>query len=106
MNRKGIGLLAVGQPLLSVNALHYTTDDLQAAEHPYQLPKRDITVLNLDLMQQGVGGDNSWGAWPHKEYLIPCRQYTYRFCLRPIDRWMGDIRNIATASMAVPSIER
>jgi beta-galactosidase len=83
VNHKGIGLLAVGQPLLSVNALHHTTDDLQSAEHPYQLPRRTFTVLNLDFEQQGAGGDNSWGAWPHEQYLIPCQRQKYSFLLRP-----------------------
>ncbi len=83
-NDTGIGLLAVGQPLLSVNALHYTTDDLQNARHPFELVKRDFITLNLDLKQQGVGGDNSWGAWPHDEHLIPCQDYSYAFVLRPL----------------------
>jgi beta-galactosidase len=82
-NAKGVGLLAVGLPLLSVNALHYTTDDLQAAEHPFALPKRGIVVVNLDCRQQGVGGDDSWGAWPHEQYLIPCQAQRYSFRLRP-----------------------
>jgi beta-galactosidase len=83
-NDKGLGLLAVGEPLLSANALHYTVDDLQAGEHPYELPVRDFVVLNLDLNQQGVGGDDSWGAWPHNAFLNDCREYSYRFRLRPI----------------------
>jgi len=82
-NGKGIGLLAVGQPLLSVNALHYGTEDLNAGKHAFELPRRDVITLNLDLKQQGVGGDNSWGAWPHDEFLIPCREYSYQFRLRP-----------------------
>jgi beta-galactosidase len=82
-NKKGVGLLAVGLPLLSVNALHHTTDDLQSAEHPFQLPRREFTVLNLDYEQQGVGGDNSWGAWPHKQFMIPCREQAYSFRLHP-----------------------
>jgi beta-galactosidase len=86
IHRKGVGLLAVGLPLLSVNALHHTTDDLQSAEHPFELPRRDLVVLNLDLVQQGVGGDDSWGAWPHPQYLIPCEQTSYRFRLRPFGR--------------------
>ncbi len=80
---KGVGLLAVGRPLLSVNALHYTTDDLQNAKHAFQLTRRDFITLNLDLKQQGAGGDNSWGAWPHPEDLIPCKPYDYSFRLRP-----------------------
>jgi beta-galactosidase len=82
-NKQGVGLLAAGLPLLSVNALHHTTDDLQSAEHPFELPERDFTVLNLDWKQQGVGGDNSWGAWPHDQYLIPCQEQSYSFRLRP-----------------------
>jgi len=83
-NDKGIGLLAVGMPLLSVNALHHTTDDLQNAKHPFQLPRRQEVTLNLDLVQQGVGGDDSWGAWPHEEFLIKCQPASYRFRLRSL----------------------
>jgi beta-galactosidase len=96
-NSQGQGLLAVGMPLLSVNAIPYTTDDLQSAEHPYELPRRDITVLNLDLRQQGVGGDDSWGAWPHKEYLIPVEAYNYRFRLLPL-RGNNDPGRLARAA--------
>ncbi|HXT11615.1 MAG TPA: glycoside hydrolase family 2 TIM barrel-domain containing protein [Candidatus Angelobacter sp.] len=85
--RKGsVGLLAVGMPLLSANALHYTEDDLNAGKHAFELPHRDFISLNLDLKQQGVGGDNSWGAWPHEPFLIPVREYTYSFRLRPFGR--------------------
>jgi beta-galactosidase len=90
-NKKGVGLLATGQPFLSVNALPYTTDDLQNVRHAYQIPVRDFTVLNLDGQQQGLGGDDSWGAWPHAPYLIPCEPASYSFRLRPIGN--GDLPN-------------
>jgi beta-galactosidase len=80
---RGVGLLAVGLPLLSVNALRHTTADLESAKHAHELPRRNFVTLNLDLMQQGVGGDDSWGAWPHDRYLIPCKPQGYRFRLRP-----------------------
>jgi beta-galactosidase len=86
MNNKGIGLLAVGQPLLSANALHYGTEDMNAGKHAFELPRRDFVTLNLDLRQQGVGGDDSWGAWPHEEFLIPCQERTYSFRLRPFSQ--------------------
>ncbi|HYG35386.1 MAG TPA: glycoside hydrolase family 2 TIM barrel-domain containing protein [Clostridia bacterium] len=82
-NDKGIGLMAVGLPLLSANALHYGTEDLNAGKHAFELPRRDYITLNLDLKQQGVGGDDSWSAWPHDEFLIPCKEYSYGFRLRP-----------------------
>lgn len=83
-NRKGRGLLAIGSPLLSVNALPYTAEDLQNAKHPHELTKRDYSVVNLDWKSQGVGGDDSWGAWPHEEYLIPCEPQSYRIRIHPI----------------------
>ncbi|HVV02022.1 MAG TPA: hypothetical protein VHH88_11710, partial [Verrucomicrobiae bacterium] len=55
-----------------------------SAKHPFQMPPRNETVLNLDLAQQGLGGENSWGRWPHDNVLLPCKEYTYRFRLRPI----------------------
>jgi len=85
-DQRGTGLLAIADPAqwLSVNASHHTADDLQAADHPFALPHRETVVLNLDWKQQGVGGDDSWGAWPHPPYLIPCAAQSYRFRLRPI----------------------
>jgi beta-galactosidase len=43
-------------------------------------------MLNLDWKQQGVGGDNSWGAWPHENDLIECAEQGYRFRLSPLKR--------------------
>ena len=94
-NDKGVGLLAVGLPLLSVNALHYTTDDLQSAIHPWELPRRDFVTLNLDLKQMGVGGDDSWGSWPHGQFLIPCDTYSYSFRLRAFGKGDGSPAELA-----------
>lgn len=72
---QGRGLLAVGDPLLSANALHPTADDLFCATqkenyYPYQIPDRKTVTLNLDLKQRGLGGDNSWGALPHDQFRL------------------------------------
>ncbi len=82
----GRGLLAIGDPLLSANALHATTDDLFCAStkdnfYPYQLPERKTVTLNLDLKQRGLGGDNSWGALPHEAYRLSLWPTTYRYRL-------------------------
>lgn len=79
-----VGLLCIGRPLLSANALLYGTEDLNSGKHAFELTKRDYVTLNLDLKQQGVGGDDSWGAWPHDEFLIPCKEYEYSFRLKPV----------------------
>lgn len=96
-NDTGIGLLAIGQPLLSVNALHYTTEDLMSATHGWKITPRDTVTLNLDLVQMGLGGDTSWKDWPHKEFRIPSdKPYTYSFCLRPFNAKTADINKLAT----------
>ncbi len=90
---KGVGLLAVGQPLLSVNALHHTTDDLMSCMHPWEMPLREDVTLNLDLAQMGVGGDNSWGAMQHDAFMLPAKKrYGYTFVLRP---FTGDAKAAA-----------
>jgi len=85
-NDKGVGLLIIGSPLLSLNALQHTTEDLEKAGYAYKLPGRDLTVLNLDWKSQGLGGDTSWGAkaWPRERHQIPPAAMSYSFRLRPI----------------------
>jgi len=82
---QGVGLLAVGLPRLSVNALPYTTDDIQGPKHAYQIPHRNSVTVNLDWRQMGVGGDDSWGALPHDEYRLKSDKYSYRFRMRAFD---------------------
>ena len=81
-HQRGGSLLVMGKPTVSFKALPHTTDDLQQAKHAWELPARETVTVNIDDRQQGVGGDDSWGAWPHTEYLIPCRESGYSFRLR------------------------
>ncbi len=83
-NSDGVGLLAVGQPRLSVNALHHTTEDLMSQAHAWEMTHREDVTLNLDLAQMGVGGDDSWGAMQHEAFMLPAtKSYGYTFILRP-----------------------
>lgn len=54
-------------------ALHYNISDLDEGlgkhqRHSYQVPKSKYTNLFLDGEHYGVGGTNSWGAWPLEKY--------------------------------------
>ncbi|MGW0914542.1 glycoside hydrolase family 2 TIM barrel-domain containing protein [Streptomyces sp. NPDC002784] len=82
----GTGLLVCGEPLLEVNASHFTPEDLSVgARHDYQLTPREEVVLRVSHRQMGVGGDNSWGAHTHDEYkLFANRDYAYTYRLRPL----------------------
>lgn len=71
---------------LSVSAWPYTTEDIEAAMHTYDLEERDFITLNIDLQQMGVGGDDSWSlqALPHEAFRIPAKNYSYSFIIKPI----------------------
>lgn len=94
-NEDGVGLLAVGMPLLSVSAWPYAMWDLEKARHINEPRHSDKITVNLDYKQMGVGGDNSWGARTHPEYTLPAGAYSYKFRLRPYTPAMGDKREVA-----------
>jgi beta-galactosidase len=95
-NDKGIGLLAVGMPALSANALHYRAEDIEGPRHLYEVPRKDAIYWNIDWKQMGLGGDNSWGARPHSEFIIPGGQKcAYMFYLCPVDPAMGPVGKLA-----------
>jgi beta-galactosidase len=107
-NGQGVGLLIQGMPLLAVNVLHYSVEDLTSEDdtgpaHIYEVQARAETYLNLDWHQMGVGGDNSWGARTHEEFVIDGNQgCSYRFCLRPYTT--ADISDIRTMARQTPPV--
>ncbi|MCX6170653.1 MAG: DUF4981 domain-containing protein [Ignavibacteriales bacterium] len=88
-NPNGIGLMAIGEPLLSASTLYYTdeamTQKSRGTMHPTDLVSNNFVNMNIDYKQMGVGGDNSWGAYPHDQYRIFPKEYSYKFILRPFD---------------------
>lgn len=83
-NADGVGLLVKGAQPLSINAGHFRAAEMEDAAYAFDLQRRDEAILNIDLAQQGVGGNNSWGATPLHEYLLPAEDFSYRFHLLPV----------------------
>lgn len=88
-NEQGAGLRISSDTLLSMNALHYLTKDLDDGlrknnRHSGQLKPRALTALDIDLQQMGLGGINSWGTWPLKQYRLPYEDYSYQFKIEPV----------------------
>jgi beta-galactosidase len=92
---KGVGLMVVGQPSLSVSVRHYTDADMEEAEHTYEMTRRPYVIFNCDYKQTGVGGDNSWGARPHDKYTLKPLPYGYKFVLRPFDGAKTDLMKLS-----------
>ena len=83
-DRRGRGVEFFGDEL-SVNVLPWTPHELENAAHAYELPPVHYTVVRAALQQMGIGGDDSWGAKTHPEYLLPAEQdLTFSFCFRGI----------------------
>ncbi|MBB5351310.1 beta-galactosidase [Haloferula luteola] len=82
---KGLAFAAIGSEL-SVSVWPFTTADLENAAHPCDIPERDFVTLNLDHAQQGVGGENSWGALPLPQHILrPNQDYHWIFSLEAQD---------------------
>lgn len=70
-------------------ALHYNISDLDEGlgkhqRHSYQVPKSKYTNLFLDGEHYGVGGTNSWGAWPLEKYRVHYGSKTFSFTIKPM----------------------
>lgn len=82
---KGLRFEAAGKSPICFSAWHYTQDELQLAKHIHELKHRDITTLNIDLNQLGVGGDMPGDARVREPYIMHCdTEYTYTFKIIPI----------------------
>ena len=72
-DRKGRGMLFEmdehNGPMM-FSALPYTPHEMENAMHPYELPEVHYTVVRAAKGQIGIGGDDSWGARTHEEYLL------------------------------------
>lgn len=93
-NSEGIGIIFIGQPLIAVSAHHNIMEDFESPErtdgrhidgikpvnrHTTDVRERDLTSINVDYKQMGVGGDDSWGAFTHPEYRLTEKEYSYSF---------------------------
>ena len=98
-NSRGQGLLFEGLPLIDVNASHVLMEDIESPKrtdgrhsegekpvrrHVNDVKFRDLTSVNIDYKQMGVGGDDSWGAWTHEEYRLWGNSYKYSFVIKPL----------------------
>lgn len=89
MGKGGNGLKLIADAPCSVSALHYSIEVLDDGERKEQrhsefLPCVDYINLCIDKVQMGVGGVNSWGALPLKDYRLPYQDYEFSFLLQPV----------------------
>ncbi len=85
-NREGQGIkIASTSRPVECNFSPYTAFELENAAHHYELPNVHYTVVTVAGKQMGVGGDDSWGAPVHPEYLLnPNEDMEFEFTISPI----------------------
>lgn len=87
----GTGITIESDAPFEASALPYAMDDLddgleKGQRHSGSLVKRDFVTLNIASRQMGLGCEDSWGAWPLREYLLPYGDYEFNFVLKPTTR--------------------
>ncbi len=94
----GNGLFFAGLPLLEVSAHHNVLEDFESVirsfdnkkgetpavnRHINDVKPRDLTSVNIDYKQMGVGGDDSWDAHTHNQYRLTEKENSYPFRMKP-----------------------
>jgi len=86
----GFGLRIDAVQPLNVTALDVHPADLDPGMKKSQMHNSDVrhnrhnNFLYIDLVQRGLGGNNSWGATPLEKYKIKPGTYSYSFLLTPL----------------------
>ena len=89
LDTSGAGLKIKAATPFSASALPYSQERMDytigaAQRHSGDLKPDGKTHLCFDLVQQGVAGIDSWGAWPLEQYRITYKDYTFNFILSPV----------------------
>jgi len=89
-NEDGDGFLIVGNPLVSASALPFTISQLDYTDsrfrHTSDLVPNDFIDINIDHLQTGLGGNDSWGAKPLPSYTLQSGNYHYSYFIRPVNK--------------------
>lgn len=89
LNAAGRGVKVVAAAPFSASALHYTIESLDEGAfkmqgHSPEVEEADLTNLCIDLVQAGLGCEDSWGRIARPEYQVPYTDYEFTFMLIPM----------------------
>lgn len=91
LDKDGNGMRITGLQPIAFSALHYLPEDLDPGltrklQHAIDvIPQKNI-FLHVDLKQRGLGGDNSWGMYPHNQYRLLDKKYSYSYLMELIEK--------------------
>ena len=88
-NASGCGFEVCSNINFAASAIPYPVDQIDMLsdnyrDYPQHLEKDGNTYVNIDMAQQGLICEDSWGAIPLEQYRIPTKAYTFTFTLKPL----------------------
>lgn len=89
LNAAGRGIQVIAAEPFSASALHYTIESLDEGlykkqGHSQEVEEADMTNFCFDLVQAGLGCEDSWGRIARPEYQVPYGDYEFTFILMPM----------------------
>jgi beta-galactosidase len=90
----GTGILVTADSLLSMSAWPCSQDAIEKATHTVELPDEPDHTINIDLVQMGVGGNDTWTDFsiPLPQYMVKSGYNKYSFWIKPVSGNTGDLR--------------
>ena len=79
----GLVFLAEVAPL-SVGARHYSKVTMEASAYAFEMDRSEHIFVNIDHIQLGVGGNDSWGSTALDNYLPDDPEYRFAYHIRPL----------------------
>ncbi|MFV0594001.1 MAG: glycoside hydrolase family 2 TIM barrel-domain containing protein [Draconibacterium sp.] len=85
-NGKQKGIRIRGNQPLSTSVWPWSQEMLETATHTNQLKSDAYYTVNVDLVQAGLGGCDSWSdkAMPIEKYRVKSGNYEYKFSIAPV----------------------
>jgi hypothetical protein len=83
-DKNGTGLLVSGAQLFEVSVHPFSVQNLDQAEHTYELEWRDDVTLNIDCAQSGLGSA-ACGPGVLPQYELTDDTYSYTVRMRPLE---------------------
>jgi beta-galactosidase len=78
---KGLTFAAYGKHL-SGSARFYTLETMEKSKYSFEMERSSNVIVNIDAIQMGIGGNDSWGSLPLNSYLLSNKKYTYSFIIK------------------------
>ncbi len=95
-DESGKGILVSADESLSMSAWPCSQEAIERATHTIELPDEPDNTVNIDKVQMGVGGNDSWSqnAAPLPQYRIRPEPMEYSFWIKPLDGGDTDLREL------------